>query len=320
MSSLRLLVLVIGGVLAALFFFLLLKERHPLSQGRFAINPEVFFVWDDSKKLYKIEPNGLETLYQGPFTVYFPSPYQPQAEEVAHALAQILQVAQRRLSLDLGAFSVVLVLLREDMGGVFIESWPTKPVPQFLVSSMKWTKLSEAPRPTRLMVYAVFPHEAAHLVLMWEGHWLEEGIAEYIGFIVVQELAPDLCQTYREGRQKDVREILPRGTYDLTREPLQEFVVHEGIRLKTTSPEEGAGYGVSLAFWLQIAREHGETIIRQFVEQAKSLSQPTERELARILSNLTGEDIWGKLQRMNLQEVLQILEQAPCESSSLTAP
>ncbi|MEM2593040.1 MAG: hypothetical protein QXI60_10685 [Thermofilaceae archaeon] len=311
-------IMLIVGVLAMLFF--LPKERQPLIQSQFVIDPEVFFVWDETKKLYKIEPVGLETLHQEPFTIYFPSQYQVQAEEVAQALAQIWQVVRHRLGLDLGAFSVVLVLLREDMGGVFIESWPDKPVPLFLVSSMKWTRMSEAPQPTRLTVYAVFPHEAAHFALMWEGHWLEEGIAEYIGFRVVQELAPDLCATCREGRQKYIREILSQSTYDLTREPPQEFVVHDGVRLKVSSPEEGAGYGVSLAFWLQVAQNHGEEVIRQFLEQTRRLSQPTEHELARILSELTGEDIWSKLQQMNLQEALQTLEQAPCEEGQLTAP
>lgn len=304
--------ILILGALAALFL-LLPKERHFLNQSRFAVDPEVFFVWDDSKKLYKIEPVGLETLRQGPFTLYFPSQYQVQAEEVAHALAQIWQVVRYRLGLDLGAFSVVLVLLREDMGGVFIESWPDQPVPQLLVSSMKWTRVSEAPQPVRFDIYVVFPHEAAHFALMWEGHWLEEGIAEYIGFSVVQELAPDLCALYREGRQKDIREILAQSTYDLTREPPQEFVVQDGVRLKVSSPEEGAGYGVSLAFWLQVAQNYGEEVIRQFLEKARDLSQPTERELVRILSELTGKDIWSNLQQMNLQEALQTLEQAPCE-------
>lgn len=313
MSLLRLCgaIILIGGALAILFF-LFLKERHPLSQSLLTVDPEVFFVWDETKKLYKIEPIGLEDLRQGPFTIYFPSHYQAQAEEVTRALAQIWQVVRHRLGLDLGAFSVVLVLLQEDMGGVFIESWPVKPVPQFLVSSMKWTRVSEAPQPTRLTIYGVFPHEAAHLALQWEGHWLEEGIAEYIGFSVVRELAPDLCVSYREGRQEWIQALLPQSIYDLTQEPLQQFVIQDQVRLKTSSPEESAGYGVSLAFWLQIVRQHGEAIIRQFLEQAKQLQQPSEQELARILSELTGEDIWSRLQQMNLQEALQTLEHA-CE-------
>lgn len=312
-------VLVLIVVALAVLFFLP-KERQLLIQSQSAIDPEVFFVWDETKRLYKIEPIGLETLSHGPFTLYFPSQYQTQAEEVAQALAHSWQVVQRRLGLDLGAFAVVLVLLREDMGGVFIESWPVKPVPQPLVSSMKWTRFSEAPRPTQLMVYGVFPHEAVHLALRWEEHWLEEGLADYVGLLVVQELAPDLCATYREGRQETVRAILPQvAYYDLTQEPPQQFVIREQVRLKTSSPEEEAGYGVSLAFWLQIAHNHGEEVIRRFLEQARQLQHTSSQELARVLSELTGEDIWSKLQRMNLHEALQTFEKI-CEENAPTAP
>jgi len=313
-------VILIGGMLATLFLLFSPKENHSISQSQFATDPEVFFVWDETKRLYQIEPVGLETLHQDPFTVYFPSPYQIQAEEVAQALAQSWQFVQRRLGLDLGEFSVVLVLLQEDMGGVFIESWPRRPVPQPLVSSMKWARLSEAPLPTRLTVYAVFPHEAVHPTLQWEGRWLEEGIAEYISFIIVQGLAPDLCTSYRDGRQSGVREILPQETYDLTRKLPQEFVIKDHVRIKTSSPEEAAGYGVSLAFWLQIAHTHGEALIRQFLEQARHLSHPSEHELVRILSKLGGEDMPNKLQGMNLQRALQTLEQVPCEYNTPTAP
>ena len=53
--------------------------------------------------------------------------------------------------------------------------------------------------------------------------------------------------------------------------------------------------------------------MRQFLERAKRLQPPSKQELARILSELTGEDVWGKLQRVNLHDALQTLEHA-CEA------
>jgi hypothetical protein len=247
-------IILIVGALAAL----LMKGHQSINNNYGATDPEVFSVWDETKPLHRVDPIGLEILHQGPFTIYFPSQYRPQAEEVAQALSQVWQVVKHRLGLDLRDFSVVLVLLKEDMGGVFIESWPRRPIPQPLVSAMKWIRVSEAPLPVRLSLYAEFPHEAAHIALGLEWRWLEEGIAEYISLMVVQELAPDLCEEYRKGRQEQVHLILPKMTYDLTQDPPQQFRIQDQVRIKTSSSQEIAGYGFSLAFWLQIARGHGE--------------------------------------------------------------
>jgi len=275
-------------------------------------DPEVSEVWDKTKRLYKIDVRGLKILQQGPFTVYFPPQYELQAEEVVQTLRKGWEVVKRRLGLDLGAFSVVLVLLREDMGGVFIERWEEEgPVPWPLVSSMRWQSLPEAPPYVRESVYLDFPHEAAHTVLEFEGRWLEEGLAEYIGYVVSQELDPEMHRHLLEMTHSYVQELsLQTTTYDLTTQPPYVFTFKDGMRIKELSPEELAGYGVSLAFWLQIAQQHGEEVIRQFLEQIRQLQQPSEQDLAYILSKLTGEDIWMKLQKMNLQEVLQTLEQA----------
>jgi hypothetical protein len=40
------------------------------------------------------------------------------------------------------------------------------------------------------------------------------------------------------------------------------------------------------------------------------LASPTPKKPQQILSELTGEDIWAKLQKMDLHEVLRTLEQA----------
>jgi len=84
-----------------------------------------------------------------------------------------------------------------------------------------------------------------------------------------------------------------------------------------------AGYVVSLAFWLGIAQRHGEETIRKFWGRVSTSPKRwcialglicfggvDAPKAARILSELTGEDIWAKLQKMDLHEVLRTLEQA----------
>lgn len=293
------LVIVIMSVLVA---FLLVRKWQQ------ATGPIVYEIWDETKPLHRIDPTGLEVLREGPFTLYFPPQHKSQAAEVARALSQGWQIVKRRLDLDLGGFGVVLVPLQKEMGGVFTERWGKEPVPQPLVSSMNWQKLSEAPLPTRHSVYVVLPHEAAHRVLRFEGRWLEDGLAEYIGYLVAQELDPEVLQRSLMARQAEVRALLPQATYDLTSDPPAQFIVKENKRIKRFSSVEVAGYGVSLAFWLQIAQRHGEEVIRRFLERSRE--HRGVQELAQILSELTGEEIWSKLRQMDSLEVLRTLEQA----------
>ncbi|MCL6642638.1 MAG: hypothetical protein K6T71_04885, partial [Candidatus Bipolaricaulota bacterium] len=70
------------------------------------------------------------------------------------------------------------------------------------------------------------------------------------------------------------------------------------------------GYAVSLAFWLQIAQKHGESVIKAFWQRLSQRRFPNAKEAAQILSELTGEEIWAKLQKMDLHEVLRTLEAA----------
>ena len=65
-----------------------------------------------------------------------------------------------------------------------------------------------------------------------------------------------------------------------------------------------------MAFWLQIAQKHGEGVIKTFWQRLSQQGFPNAKEAAQILSELTGEDIWTKLQQMDLHEVLRTLEQA----------
>ncbi|GBC76333.1 hypothetical protein HRbin07_00532 [bacterium HR07] len=98
--------------------------------------------------------------------------------------------------------------------------------------------------------------------------------------------------------------------YDLTKEFL---VIKEGVSKPAERPAgvtADPGYGVALAFWLEIAQRHGEGVIKEFWQRLSRRGFPNAKEAARILSELTGEDIWAKLQNMDLHEVLQTLEQA----------
>jgi hypothetical protein len=60
----------------------------------------------------------------------------------------------------------------------------------------------------------------------------------------------------------------------------------------------------------RLHEKHGEGVIKTFWQRLSQRGFPSAKEAARILSELTGEDIWAKLQKMDLHEVLRTLEQA----------
>lgn len=210
---------------------------------------------------------------------------------------------------------------------------PKPPFPVKVLPTLK--SLKNADLSTRDSIYSTLPHEALHRAVGvalergldkgWHSdprtQGLEDGLAEYIGHIVTKELDPEVHRWHLERRRRTVQDVLQgreHPTYNLT----QEFLGHIHIEVKVgeeknqeqePSPKplaEIAGYGVSLAFWLQIAQKHGEGVIKAFWQRLSQRGFPNAHEAARILSELTGEDIWAKLQNMDLHEVLQTLEAA----------
>ncbi len=312
--------LILGGLVAllALLFF----------TGTTVTNA---VIWDGSKPLKEVDLTGMQRLRQGAITVYFHPEQQALAEEVIRAFDHGWQLVQRRLGMDLGPFKVALVMGKEEeIGGVYIRFQggllrpPSPTLPLMVPPGAR--SLQDADLRTQASVYWSLPHEAVHEMIARkaralqfdrQARGLEDGLAEYVGYMIAKELASAACQLVLEKRQEQVEALLQqrrdRPTYDLT----QEFLGH--VEFLSTSKllapegfkvEEVAGYGVSLAFWLQLAQKHGEGVIKAFWEWVSNLRRPSAKEAARILSELTGDDIWKKLQQMDLHEVLQTLERA----------
>ncbi len=311
-------------------------------------------VWDRSKPFKEIDLSFMQYLRQGDITVYFEPEQRKLAQEVAHALRETWNFVTKRLGIMLGTFGVALIALSEteraEIGGIYIklkqemqvppedillQQFPESPKPPFPVEvPLGLPSFKEADLKVRQAIYHTMPHEALHRTIEkalergldrgWkldpQTRCLEDGLAEYIGYIVAQKFDSEVHKQVLEGRQRHVQEVLEsreRPTYDLTKEfPGDITITPKGERSreispsKGPSPEEIAGYGVSLAFWLQIAQKHGEGVIKTFWQRISQRGFPNAREAARILSELTGEDIWTKLQTMDLQDVLRTLEAA----------
>lgn len=271
----------------------------------------------------RIELSEMRYLQHGSLTVYFQDEHEHLAREVMKALEQVWQVPQKELSFDLGPFRIALAAPRGEVvswSGAIIEmtvfetflewvGWEAQVWPLWF--SKKVQNLQEADQLALFGIYWAIPHEAVEFKIfriMYHDRatrWIGDGLAEYISYTVSNELASQVRSRVLQARQKEIQTFLvleqDRKIYDLTR----EFIYGEDH--KDLPP---VGYGISLAFWLHIAQQHGKSTIKTFWERVSQISRPSAQDAARILSELTGEDIWAKLQKMDLQEVLKTLEQA----------
>jgi hypothetical protein len=269
--------------------------------------------------------SGFSEWREGRILVYFKLPQQALAQEVAKALQDSLQLISERLGIE-GSLAVAL-FQKEEIGDITSKSFtlPGDVWPIFV--SQTWESLQDGDLYFQQRIYWVMPHEATEgviarlLYLDRRARWIGDGLAEYAGYITSRERAPAVVHNRLiDDLMGRVETLLNGGkaTYNLTK----DFPVRSGLAGQPDLPwteVERAGYSVALAFWLEVAQRHGEGTIRTFWKKFEALPRvcitffcigPGAQDAARILGELTGEDIWVKLQQMDLQEVLQTLEQA----------
>lgn len=281
----------------------------------------------EGKPIQELKLDQMKRLRRGLFTIYFPDEHQSLAEEVLGVLKRIWSIARERFTMDFGRFGVALVIPKEgeDLGGVILNRkiwalwdpiWPVLTPPGL-------QNLQEADKDTLILIYWGMAHEAMEMKAAKrlyhdpQARWVGDGLADYIGYIITSKLAPHVRDEMLARRQRRIQILLNQGRerYDLTQEFLVRFRVRKGKDTGLSKQESNgliadSGYSVALAFWLQIVQKHGEGVIKEFWQRLSQRGFPNAKEAARILSELTGEDIWAKLQKMDLHEVLQTLERA----------
>ncbi len=265
--------------------------------------------------------------------IYYEAGQEQVAQDIAEILFRSRRLIRQHLGIDPHLPSIVLVPQQPGVGSVILKGIIA--IPLMVPPDMK--SLRDADAITDLFVYWVVPHESVELVIApilyhdRSSRWIGDGLAQYAGYLVAQELFPQGLERFMRGEYQRVEALLAQGNsvYDLTREFLVRRAESENL-LSPRNPEEWAGYAVSLALWLDIARRYGEEVIRELWHRVSQLSRcvlyviclsrPTAKDAARILSELTGEDIWHRIQSMDLQKVLEILKAADSRSFPSEAP
>jgi len=273
----------------------------------------------------KIKISSMNRLKRNSFTIYYDKYNRSLAEEVADILERTWRIPQEKLGLSLGSFRVALIAPREEeatnWNGALIEmslletililiGWQAPIFPLWF--PYKVSSLQELGSMELFSIYWAIPHEAMENSVVKKiyhdrsNRWIGDGLSEYVSFIASGELAPKVLSSTLRSRRLEIQNLLEREGNRTSYNLIEEFLY--GAELEDSV--EVAGYGVSLAFWLQIAQKHGEGVIKTFWQRLSQRGFPNAKEAAQILSELTGEDIWTKLQQMDLHEVLRTLERA----------
>ncbi len=289
----------------------------------------------EGKPIRELKLAQMERLKRGEFTVFFSPEHKALAEEVAEALVQSWRIVREQVGLDLGHLGVAVVVseAHEELGGVSLRRrlWGLwNPIFPLLIPANS-QRLTQADNDTLIAIYWAMSHEAMEWQVAKklyhdpESRWIGDGLAEYVGYVITSKFCPQIRNWMLALRRNNVQTLwnLGQNRYNLAKEFLiikiktkGFFVIKEKERAAETLARKLAvvppdpGYGVALAFWLQIAQKHGEGVIKSFWQRVSQRGFPNAQGAARILSELTGEDIWTKLQNMDLQEVLQTLEAA----------
>jgi len=189
--------------------------------------------------------------------VHYAAPFEGLAKDVAQALDQALALLKGRLGID-AAIEVALFPRPpewEEGGSVRVV------VEEAVWLEESWGRLADVDLGFLLFLYNSMPHEAVedevsrYLYHDRRARWVGDGLAEYAGYLVSRRWAPPVAKARLENLRERVADLLGQGKAD---DLIQEFRVRAGDRPRPSTPVEAAGYGVSLALWLDLAQRHGE--------------------------------------------------------------
>lgn len=281
----------------------------------------------EGEEVITLSLEGFSKLEKDDVSVYFKPPQQALAQEAAEALQDALDLISERIGVE-SKIAVALFPkeeLEERFGDIKHKSFVLKVHVWPILVPRQWQSLQDVDHNFQRDLYWTMPHEAVEGVISWQlyrdrrARWVGDGLAEYSGYMIAKQQAHSVASERIDDLKRRVQALLDAGkeTYDLTR----DFPVRSGPLEETIGEVQRAGYGVALAFWLDLAQRHGERTIYNFWELLSLRKTwclipglichgPNAGSAAHILSKLTKEDIWSKIQRMDLKEVLKVLEQA----------
>lgn len=178
------------------------------------------------------------------------------------------------------------------------------------VAEMCQTATHEGVEMTLLISYFLSPKWQDNYRRM---RWVGDGLAEYAAYLVAGKFSKSAQKFRLRDHITRIRDLIGLGEeiynlIDFTYEPFYS----PPLSLPPEphySPNEMAGYGVSLSFWLSLADQHGEGVIREFLRRLKGIESPTYWNATKILSELAGENIGEAIEKVDLRESLRVLKE-----------
>ncbi|MEW6686331.1 MAG: hypothetical protein AB1393_09030 [Candidatus Edwardsbacteria bacterium] len=131
--------------------------------------------------------------------------------------------------------------------------------------------------------------------------WIGDGIATLMQYFFLERFSRNELREVNQRKVDLIRRCIDRGlkTYDLGK-------WKAGII--PTTEDERLGYTLSLYVWLKIIEHSKEGILIQFLEEAKKLKEVNNKNLIRLLTNLSGLNIEKMLKKVNVEEAYNYLK------------
>lgn len=276
----------------------------------------------------------------GQFSAYYSDrPWQEMAQEALAYLEAAEQLLEDRLGLSLGRLAIVLIPYQQGVQAMILQLRGWEALRQILQLDPILFPLVVAPGLSSLLQQPFSVRFFAHWVIVHEGvesqvarklyfrdrnaRWVGEGLAEYAAYVVTQELDREVACEGWKSQQLRLNMGLERGLqkYDLTNDfPVRDASSRgqDGKGNASDAVVEQVGYALAFSFWYRIAQQHGEKTIRAFWERLSRQWLPSAQDALSILKQLTGEDIKGWLQGIELGEIQsQLQAHDPCKNAGI---
>jgi len=263
-------------------------------------------------KPVEISTKGMWQTITGDFTVWYCPEYGPQAKKAEELLRRQYQVIRKTTGLAPVNWGVIILPeMRDDIPYVVScaesggRAWcySAKEVDSGRFAEINAHEWTESTIDDHLRIYH---YDRSN-------RFIGDGLAEYVSCLCVKAEGNRFCRAdevadYLEWlRDSGVQKVnLLKDFRSLwvllpTNSNIAEAVRKEG-RLE--------GYGLSLAFWDRLTREHGTDVPRQFIYRLRTSERHDSATAIRLLEDMTGEkDIRARLSGADIGEAIKALDE-----------
>ena len=237
-----------------------------------------------------------EVLKNGNLSVYYPAGKEAEGKKVLSILKKENNIIKNIIGIEPSPFGV---LLSNKENPIITEEniWPVSLKAKNIENSYYWIITHE-------WTEGIVTGSYGEGIISYKNdpytRWIGDGLAQYTAHKTTEILVPDSFPKWLSNRLHYFEEPIRQNREYFN---LLQWKAHAGPEPGDIMMKEIIGYPVCEYFWLKLAERVGQDKIREFVLKAKQISNPTNKELIPLLSEITGMDIEKELTHIELDNV-----------------